>query len=192
MTKKANHSKGNSVQFVEGAAGPLAEEMGLELVEVLLQKESRGKCLTVFVDKEGGLTLDDCEKYHKALQPMLESVDYDIMEVSSPGVDRPVKTQRDFEKNRGNVVEVHLYAPLNGSRLFRGILEDMNPSTVTLSGPEGETMSFDRKTVSLIKPVIELEEEDFEDITFDEAEAEDALGEEMEEETEEETEESRE
>lgn len=90
--------------------------MNLELVEVTLQKESRGKCLCVYVDKEGGLSLDDCERYHKRLQPMLEDVDYDIMEVSSPGADRPVKTRRDFEKHRGELVEVRLFAARDGAK----------------------------------------------------------------------------
>lgn len=100
--KQGRARRGQSaVGEVERRARAVAEEMNLELVEVTLQKESRGKCLCVYVDKEGGLSLDDCERYHKRLQPMLEDVDYDIMEVSSPGADRPVKTRRDFEKHRG-------------------------------------------------------------------------------------------
>ena len=80
-------SKANSIGAATSRAQAIANEMGLELVELTLQKESRGKCLCVYVDKEGGLSLDDCEKYHKRLQPLVEDIDYDIMEVSSPGVD---------------------------------------------------------------------------------------------------------
>ena len=108
-SKDARGAGQSAVGEVERRARAVAEEMNLELVEVTLQKESRGKCLCVYVDKEGGLSLDDCERYHKRLQPMLEDVDYDIMEVSSPGADRPVKTRRDFEKHRGELVDCLLY-----------------------------------------------------------------------------------
>jgi len=171
MAKKngAQSARGNSVHLVEQRADAVAQEMALELVEVTLQKESRGKCLCVYVDKEGGLSLDDCERYHKRLQPMLEDIDYDIMEVSSPGVDRPIKTMRDFEKNRGNLVEVKLFAPLNGAKLYQGALSAMDETTVSIEAGE-ETLTFERKGVALIKPVIELDEDDFADITLDEEE----------------------
>ena len=153
----AQGARMNSVQMVEKLAQKVADELGLELVEVTLQKESRGKCLCVYVDKEGGFSLDDCEKYHKRLQPMLEAVDYDIMEVSSPGVDRPIKNMRDFEKNCGNQVEVKLFAPLNGAKLYQGALSDMTETTVTIALSDEETLTFERKGVALIKPVIELD-----------------------------------
>jgi len=154
------------VQMVEQLARQVADEMSLELVEVTLQKESRGKCLCVFVDKEGGLTLNDCESYHRKLQPMLEEVDYDIMEVSSPGVDRPIKNQRDFEKNRGSQVEVKLFAPVNGAKLYQGALTAMDEKTVVITDAEGAELSFERKAVALIKPVLDLDMDDIEDIAL--------------------------
>ena len=107
MAKKGNAGSGKaaSVHAVEERAAKVADALSLELVEVVLQKESRGKCLCIFIDKEGGLSLDDCERYHKQLQPLIEDVDYDFLEVSSPGLDRPIKTLRDFEKNRDALVE---------------------------------------------------------------------------------------
>ena len=158
--------KMNSVHMVEQLAQGVADELNLELVEVTLQKESRGKCLCIYVDKEGGLTLNDCEAYHRRLQPMLEEVDYDIMEVSSPGVDRPIKNQRDFEKNRGSQVEVKLFAPLNGSKLYQGALEAMDDKSVTILDAEGAPVTFERKAVALIKPVLDLDIEDIEDIAL--------------------------
>lgn len=168
MAQRQHGSKGSSVARIEQLAQKLADEMGFELVEASLQREARGKCLCVFIDKEGGISLDDCEKYHKLLQPQFEDIDYDIMEVSSPGVDRPIKTQRDFEKNHGNMVEVHLFAAQNGSKVFQGTLEDFNAETVAIMAGE-EKLEFDRKVVSIIKPVIELCEEDFDDVEFNEA-----------------------
>ena len=166
----ARGAKMNSVQTVEQFAQAVADELKLELVEVTLQKESRGKCLCVYVDKEGGLTLNDCEAYHRRLQPMLEDIDYDIMEVSSPGVDRPIKNQRDFEKNRGAEVEVKLFAPMNGAKLFTGALTDMNDQTVTITAADGAELTFERKAVALIKPVVDLEEDDFADVVLDDEE----------------------
>lgn len=166
----ARGAKPNTVHTVETYAQTVADELQLELVEVTLQKESRGKCLCVYVDKEGGLTLDDCERYHKRLQPMLEAVDYDIMEVSSPGVDRPIKNQRDFEKNRGAEVEVKLFAPLNGAKLYTGALTDLTDQSVTITDAQGETLTFERKAVALIKPVVDLEADDFAAIELEEEE----------------------
>ena len=166
----ARGAKPNTVHMVQIHAQSVADELGLELVEVTLQKESRGKCLCLYIDKDGGLTLDDCERYHKRLQPMLDDVDYDIMEVSSPGVDRPIKNQRDFEKNRGAEVEVKLFAPMNGAKLFTGALTDMNDQSVTITGPDGAEITFERKAVALIKPVVDLEDDDFADVELDEEE----------------------
>lgn len=167
-SRGARGSKMNAVRVVEERARAVAAEMSLEFVEVTLQKESRGKCLCVYVDKDGGLSLDDCEHYHKRLQPMLEDIDYDIMEVSSPGVDRPIKTARDFEKNRGALVEVKLFAAHSGSKLFRGTLVSMNETSVSIVTGQDETLTFDRKDVAVIKPVIEVDEDDLKDIIFDE------------------------
>lgn len=165
-SKGAPHAGAGAVKAVEERAGRIAVEMGLELVEVTLLRESRGKCLCVYVDRDGGLSLDDCEKYHKQLQPLLDDIDYDIMEVSSPGVDRPVKTLRDFEKKRGAVVEVRLFAPVDGAKAFRGTLEAMDGQSVTILEPDGGARCFERRGVAVIKPVIELEDDDFADVSF--------------------------
>ena len=162
MEKKPRNTRGagGSSQMAESIAKPLAEEMGLEWVEVTLQKESRGKCLCLYVDKEGGLTLNDCEQYHKRIQPLLEAIDYDILEVSSPGIDRPVKTQRDFEKNRGGLVEVKLYAPMEGTKLHRGFLQGLDEKSVTILLETGGEKAFPLSAVAVVKPVIEMDEEE--------------------------------
>ena len=123
----------------------------------------------IFIDKEGGLSLDDCERYHKQLQPLIEDVDYDFLEVSSPGLDRPIKTLRDFEKNRDALVEVKLFAPQMGSKLHQGFLKMMDDDTVTIEA-DGESLTFERKAVAIIKPVILLDDEDFaEDAALDDS-----------------------
>lgn len=164
----AQGARMNSVQMVEKLAQKVADELGLELVEVTLQKESRGKCLCLYVDKDGGITLDDCERFHKQVQPLFEDVDYDIMEVSSPGVDRPIKNMRDFERHQGDMVEVKLFAPVNGSKLYQGSLTAMDDASVTITDAEDQAITFERKAVAIIKPMVDLEEEDFADVVLDE------------------------
>ncbi|NCB04803.1 MAG: ribosome maturation factor RimP [Clostridia bacterium] len=157
--KQSMGGKNASVQTVESIAQRVAEQMALELYEVTLQKESRGKCLCIYLDKEGGLTLDDCELYHKTVQPLLDAVDYDFLEVSSPGIDRPIKTKRDFERNRGALVQLRLFAPLDGVKQFEGTLQDMDEEQVVLASVQGEKR-FPRKSVALIKPIIDFDEDD--------------------------------
>ena len=159
MAKKSGGAQGAqpSQQAVERIAEPLARELGLELVEVTFQKESRGKCLCLFLDKEGGLTLDDCERYHKRVQPLLEDIDYDFLEVSSPGADRPIKTLRDFEKNRDSRVEARLFAPIDGSKVYQGSLRAMDGDGITLLLDDGQSRTFPRKAVAVVRPVVSLE-----------------------------------
>ena len=124
-------------------AEPLALEQGLELVDVTLQKEPQGRTLCLYIDKPGGVSLDDCERFHKAVQPLLETVDYDYLEVSSPGADRPVQTQRDFEKNRGALVEVR-----NGAfagRLKAKVTEGIHPETVFMVHGFGHTLPVESR-----------------------------------------------
>ena len=171
MAKKSSAplARMSAVQTVEKLAGKAAEEMGLELVEVTLHKESRGKCLCIYVDKEGGLTLSDCEKFHKAVQPLFEDVDYDVMEVSSPGLDRPIKNLRDFLRHQGDMVEVKLFAPLNGAKSYQGALTAMDEASVTITAA-GEPLTFERKAVAVIKPVLDLDVDEEADVVLDDEE----------------------
>jgi ribosome maturation factor RimP len=142
----------------ETVAADVAARLALELVEVALSKEPQGMTLCITVDKPGGVTLDDCERFHRTVQPLLEAVDYDFLEVSSPGADRPVETPRDVEKRLGALVEVRLYAPVDGVKRFEGTLRAMDGANVTIGLPDGGERSFPRKAVALVKPVIVFDE----------------------------------
>ena len=111
--------------MVEPKCKALADRLGFELVDVCLDKESAGKYLRIYIDKEEGISLDDCETYHRAIQPQLESYDYDFLEVSSPGIERVVKYPWHFTACVGCDIVVKLYAPmqeLGGVKQVRGIL----------------------------------------------------------------------
>ena len=84
------------IAAVEPACAELAEKMGFELVDLSLDREPTGAYLRLYIDRPEGISLDDCEKYHKAVRSLVEPIDFDFMEVSSPGIDRPLKKERDF------------------------------------------------------------------------------------------------
>lgn len=148
------------VQAAEAVAARVAAEQALELVELTLTKAQQGKTLCIYIDKPEGVTLDDCERFHKAVQPLLEAVDYDFLEVSSPGVDRPIKTLRDFQKHRGERVEVRLFAPVDGIKQFEGTLDAMDEASVTVTPDTGVARTLPRKAVALLKPVIVFEDDE--------------------------------
>ena len=142
--------------MVEPRCRRLAEEQGLELVDVCLDKEGAGKYLRIYIDKPEGVSLDDCERYHRAIQPQLESYDYDFLEVSSPGVDRPLKKDRDFERAIGQEVEVHLFKAVDGVKLITGNLADFSRDEIVLDTPAGEKR-LSRRACALVKPVVDME-----------------------------------
>lgn len=133
----------------------IADQFGFELVDVTLDKENTGKYLRIYIDREEGMDLDHCEQYHRAIQPLVEDYDYDFLEVSSPGIDRPLKRDRDFERALGSEVEVHLFQAVNGSKVFEGILTDFDSDTFHLETSQGDRL-FSRKACSLVKPLVDM------------------------------------
>lgn len=145
--------------FVTPMCRNLAESMGYELYDAELVKEGPGRYLRIYLDKEGGITLDDCERFHREVQPKLDQVDYDFLEVSSPGIDRPLKTEKDFAKNLHHEVEVRLYKPIDGTKVYNGTLTGFDESTVCVLTQSGER-TFARQDVALIRPVIVFEDDE--------------------------------
>ena len=133
----------------------LADKMNYELVDAELVKEGPGRYLRIYIDRPGGISLDELEAYHREIQPQLERVDYDFLEVCSPGLDRPLKKERDFERALGQKVEVRLFKPIDGKKLFEGALRAWNAETVTIEDAAG-LREIPRRGVALIKPVIEI------------------------------------
>ncbi|MBQ8200254.1 MAG: ribosome maturation factor RimP [Clostridia bacterium] len=149
-------AKAELTTVVEPKCLRLAEELAYELVDVSLDKEPGGKYLRIYIDKPEGISLDDCERYHRAIQPELESYDYDFLEVSSPGVDRPLKKDRDFERALGFEVEVHLFKAVEGQKTFTGVLTDYDKTdmVITVGGTE---MRIGRRAASLVKPIVDMD-----------------------------------
>lgn len=99
--------------------------LGYELVD--LELSNRGRFLRVFIDKEGGVNVDDCAAVSNQLSRLfaVEGVDYDRLEVSSPGLDRPLKRPQDFERFAGERAQVKIRVPINGRRKFLGVLRNV-------------------------------------------------------------------
>ncbi len=132
-----------------------ARKFDYELCDAAMEKEPTGRYLRIYIDKEGGITLDDCEKYHRAVQPSLESFDYDFLEVCSPGIDRPLKTGRDIEKSMGLLVEARLYKPVDGRKSVQGLLREMDEDRVRLESGT-EIIDLPRKAVAQVRLVPDL------------------------------------
>ena len=144
------------VAAIEARCGKIAESMGFELVDAAVEKEPTGRYLRFYIDKPEGISLDDCEAYHKAVLSIADTVDYDFMEVSSPGIDRPLKKDRDFERNLGSEIEVKLFKPMDGAKLLTGILAGLEDGEILLETAEG-MKRIPRKAAALVKPVVDME-----------------------------------
>ncbi|AGC68081.1 ribosome maturation factor RimP [Thermoclostridium stercorarium subsp. stercorarium DSM 8532] len=148
------------VETVRNIAEPIVEELGLELVDVEFVREGRDWYLRVYIDKDGGVTLDDCEAVSQPLSDKLDEVDpieqsY-LLEVSSPGAERPFKTARDFEKAMGEYVMAKLYKAVNGKKTVEGILEGYDGETVTILTDEDKREIYRLKDISKINRIIKL------------------------------------
>ena len=152
--------KTKPIEEIENALTPIAQEQGLEIVEVEL-KASKSPSLTVYIDKDGGVDLNACEKFHRAIDPVLDEIDPTYgapytLNVSSPGLDRPLKKPRDFEKRMGQKVEVKLFAPLKGKKLFEATLVGYDGTCIELDDG-GERMKLELSKVAKICLAIDFD-----------------------------------
>ena len=155
--------KAMSVKQAAVIAQRIADEQNVELVDVELVKEPGGYFLRFYIDRPDGVALNELETYHRSIQPLVEDVAYDYMEVSSPGADRPLKNQRDFDRAEGLDVELKTYRPVNGAKQFAGVLVGLKDGMIEITTEGGETLSFPQKDVAIVRPVIEFTEEDLQD-----------------------------
>ena len=134
--------KTKSMDELRGLLVSIAQPMGIEVVDVEF-KMSKNPSLTVFIDTEDGVDLDTCEKYHNAIDAPLDEFDFTYgasytLNVSSPGLDRPLKTPRDFDRHLGEDMEIRFYAPEKGKKYFEGKLVgyDENNVIIEMDGME--------------------------------------------------------
>ena len=155
MTKRENYE-----QRTEKFLLPLMEEHGFELVDVEFVKEAGVWYLRAYIDKEGGIAVDDCEVISRKVSDWLDKEDFIdesyILEVSSPGLGRPLKKEKDFARSIGKDVEVRLYKALNKSKEYTGVLEAYDKESVTLKMEDGSQMTFQRADIALIRLALDF------------------------------------
>lgn len=145
---------------VESYLLPLMEQHGFELVDIEYVKEAGTWYLRAYIDKEGGIAVDDCEVISRKLSDWLDKEDFIdesyILEVSSPGLGRPLKKEKDFARSLGKDVEVRLYRQLNRQKEFTGVLSAYDESTVTLTMEDESQMVFERGDIALIRLALDF------------------------------------
>ena len=134
---------------------PILEKYEFELVDVEYVKEAGTWYLRAYIDKPGGIAINDCEVVSRELSDLLDQKDFIddsyILEVSSPGLGRPLKTERDFARSIGAEVEIRTYRMVEGRKEFTGVLEKYDSESVTVSYEDGTKQNFDRKEIALIR-----------------------------------------
>lgn len=142
-------------QRTEALILPIIEKHHFELVDVEYVKEGGTWYLRAYIDKPGGITVDDCEVVNRALSDLLDEEDFVedsyILEVSSPGLGRPLKKEKDFQRSLGEEVEVRTYRAVNNQKEFTGTLTAYDKDTVTVEIAEGEFLTLKRTEIALIR-----------------------------------------
>ena len=134
---------------------PILEKYEFELVDVEYVKEAGTWYLRAYIDKPGGIAINDCEVVSRELSDLLDQKDFIddsyILEVSAPGLGRPLKKERDFARSIGAEVEIRTYRMVEGRKEFTGVLEEYDSESVTVSYEDGTKQNFDRKEIALIR-----------------------------------------
>lgn len=149
-----------TIEEIQTVLQPIADEMQIEIVEIEF-KQGREPALTVYIDIDGGVDLDTCEKFHRAIDLVLDELDPTFgspytLNVSSPGLDRPFKTERDFNKAMGQKVEIKLYAPLKGKKFFEATLVGYDGNCIEVE-EKGERLKLELSKIAKICKAIDFD-----------------------------------
>ncbi len=150
MAKQSNTEK-KVLTIVE----PILTDKALELADLEFVKEGPNWYLRVYIDKDGGVTIEDCEIVSRILEKKLDEADpieqaY-ILEVSSPGIDRPLKKTEHFEKYIGEIIDIKLYKPIEGKKEYQGELKQFNDGVITIIQQDGKEIQFIQKETASVR-----------------------------------------
>ena len=139
---------------------PIMEENNFELVDVEYVKEAGTWYLRAYIDKEGGFTVDDCEMVSRRLSDWLDKEDFIddsyILEVSSPGLGRPLKKEKDYVRNMGKEIEIRTYRAIDRCKEFTGILKAYDDTSVTIADENDKETTFLKTDIALIRQAIDF------------------------------------
>ena len=134
---------------------PILDRMNFELADVEYVKEGGTWYLRAYIDKEGGITVNDCEAVAREMNEILDREDFVedsyVFEVSSPGLGRPLKKEKDYIRSMGKEVEIRTYRAINREKEFYGILSAYDENTVTIKTEDGTEMTFEKSDIALIR-----------------------------------------
>jgi ribosome maturation factor RimP len=147
-------------QYTEELIQPIVTKHGFELVDVEYVKEAGTWYLRAYIDKPGGITVDDCEIVSRAFSDILDEKDYIqdayIFEVSSPGLGRPLKKEKDFKRSLGEEVEIRTYRAIQRQKEFYGRLSGYDKDTVTITYEDDSEATFQRSEIALIRLALDF------------------------------------
>jgi ribosome maturation factor RimP len=147
------------VERVRTLVAPYLEDNGVELVEITYRREQAGMTLKLLVDTPGGIRIDECESLNDHLSALLDEEDviaeHYVIEVSSPGLDRPIKTDRDFERSIGKRIEVTTFAPVDGKKTHEGALIGMDKGNIVIES-SGVSTVIPREKIALARLQVEI------------------------------------
>ena len=139
---------------VEEIAGPVIADLGYEYIDTEFAKQGKDWILTLYIEGQNGITTDDCEKVSRAIDPLLDEKDFIEQSyylcVSSVGLDRPLKTQWDFERSMGKCVDIRLYKPVDGKKEYSGKITGYSPDKLEILTAENKTVAVDLKDAAKI------------------------------------------
>ena len=152
--------KVKKVEEIQEFCSKIAEPLGIRVVEVEF-KQGKSPALTIFIDKDGGMDLDTCEVFHRAIDQPLDELDPTngasyTLNVSSPGLDREIKTDKDFNRNIGEVLEVNLFKKLGACKKFVGELVGFDQDKIIIKDKKGKEVEIERTLISKATKYIEF------------------------------------
>ena len=151
-------AKSNTEKKVLPLLEPIIENLQLELVELEFVKEGANWYLRVYIDKDNGITLDDCEIVSNGITEILDNADYIkeqyFLEVSSPGVERILKKDKHLKSNIGANVQVKLFKPLDGKKQYEGILKDFDSDNIKIE-TSSQILEIERQNIGQIKTIFD-------------------------------------
>lgn len=155
MSKKEQYE-----QQTESLLEPIVTGFGFELVDVEYVKEAGVWYLRAYIDKPGGITVDDCEAVSRKFSDILDEKDYIddayIFEVSSPGLGRPLKKEKDFQRSLGEEVEIRTYRAIEKQKEFTGVLKEYDKDSVTIAYEDDTTQTFLKSDIALIRLALDF------------------------------------
>ena len=151
--------KSSIYQTVNELIEPIVRENNIDLVDVEYKKVGKNWTLQIFIDKTQGVTVGDCQKLSRLIEDLIEvheliSAPY-ILEVSSPGLDRPLKKEQDFLRNKGKRILVKTFSPIDGRKKFLGTLKDFTSGVLFLED-DGNILEIQLTKIAQAKLIIEL------------------------------------